>query len=145
MNANADRIDPSPEGRAAFERYIDAFNEGDIARFTSFYKPDMKLKLATRVLNGPQEIAAFYEKMYEHVRERLTVHRMIADEQGICIEITATFTAHADAPDFLVAPLRNGEKVSGHMFVVYAIEDGAIADIQVARIAPISAPSAADV
>lgn len=130
----------SEEQRKRFLEYIAAFNNGDTERFTAFYLPNIVLKLAAKTLNGPAEIAAFYKNMYRTVREELVIHRMIADADGIMIEITAKFSAHADDPTFLVAPLKAGQSVSGRMLVVYRLKDGLIEEIRTVRLAPIDGP-----
>jgi hypothetical protein len=78
--------------------------------------------------------------MFKKVRESLTLHHLIADDTGLAADVTSTFTAIEDAPDFVVAPLKKGEFVRGRVFVYYTLRDGKIAHIRVARASPMSEP-----
>lgn len=131
------RVGPSPQGRAAFERYISAFNAGEADLFTRFYAPDARIKVGARVFNGPKEIKAFYERMYEKVREYLEVHQMVIDETGAATHVTATFIAHEDAPDFLPVPLAKGDKISTKCIVLYRLSEGKMVNVRVTTVEPV--------
>ena len=71
--------------------------------------------------------------MFRTVREHLTIHRLILDDDAIAVDCTSTFTAQLDAPDFAVVPLKAGESVQVRVFVIYTLRDGQICDIKVKR------------
>jgi hypothetical protein len=59
-------------------------------------------------LQGKDGIANFYRDMFKTVRENLTIHQFVADENGIAADITTQFTAIEDAPNFVVGALKKG-------------------------------------
>lgn len=120
--------------RAAFLAYTAAFSAGDGARFGNYYTDDITLELPSAPrLEGRQAVVDFYAAMFERVRESLEVNQLVVDDNGIAADIVSTFTAHRDAPDFQVMPLRAGQAVSVRVFVYYTLADGRIAHIKVAR------------
>ena len=120
--------------RAAFVAYTKAFSAGDGERMGRYYTDDVVLKLPTGpTLNGRQAIVDFYATMFERVRETLDIKHLVTDDNGISCELISTFTAHEDAPDFQVLPLKKGQVVQVPVFVHYTLQDGLIKDIRVAR------------
>ena len=93
----------------------------------------MTLHLPTEELKGKAKIAAFYKDLFSRVKEKLEVHRLIADDEAIFAECTARFTAIEDAPDFAVKALKKGESGSSEFLAVYELKDGLIKNIQVTR------------
>jgi hypothetical protein len=71
--------------------------------------------------------------MFGRIRETLNLHRLIADKDGLCADITSTFTAVEDASDFAPMPLKKGEVLNVPVFVVYTLREGRICRIKVAR------------
>jgi len=134
------RLGPSLEQRAAYLEYTRAFSNADFERFSAYYTDDVRCELATMVLERREGIVSFYRNMFQTVRETITVHNLVVDDNGLFAEITSKFTALADAPNFVVAPLRQGECITGRMFVYYTLRDGKIASIRVARAGQISPP-----
>jgi len=139
-SAGAPRLGGSPAQRQAFLEYTRAFSNADFERFSQYYTDDVRCQLASIVLERREGIVNFYREMFKTVRENLTLHRLIADDDGLAADITSRFTAIEDAPNFVVAPLKKGEFVEVHVFVYYTLRDGRIADIRVARAGPASAP-----
>jgi len=132
--SKAPRLGGEAGQRAAFLAYATAFSAGDGARFGRFYTDDVTLDLPSApLLEGRGAIVDFYDRMFEHVRESLTVNHLVMDESGIAADIVSTFTALADAPDFQVMPLASGQAVSVRVFVYYTLRAGRIAHIKVAR------------
>jgi hypothetical protein len=82
---------------------------------------------------GRHAICDFYDAMFRTVREQLTIHQLVIDNDAIAVDCTSTFTAQTDAPDFVVAPLKAGESVQVRVFVIYALRQGRICGIKVAR------------
>lgn len=132
-HAAAARLGGTPEGRQAFMDYTRAFSNADFEGFSRFYTDDVRCELPSAVLEGREGIVSFYREMFKTVREGLTLHQLVADEAGLAADVTSQFTAIADAPDFVVAPLKKGEFVRVRVFVYYTLRDGKISNIRVAR------------
>jgi len=130
----APRLGSHPSQLAAYHAYTAAFSNADAERFCAFYTDDVTLKLTNLpLIEGKQAIADFYRPMFERVREHLTIHKLLADDDAIFVDTTSRFTALVDAPDFVVAPLAKGEAVEVRVFVYYTLRDGLISSIHVAR------------
>jgi len=133
-------LGPSLEQRQAYLDYARAFSSAEFERFARYYTDDVVCELANFTLNGRDAIVNFYREMFKTVRETLTLHELIADEGGLAADITSQFTALADAPHFVVAPLKKGEFVRVRVFVHYSLRAGKIAHIKVGRAGPVSPP-----
>lgn len=128
------KLGGSLEQRQAFREYTQAFSNAEFERFTQYYNDDVVCELGSGIkLQGKDGIANFYREMFKTVRENLTVHQFVADENGIAADITTQFTAIEDAPNFVVGPLKKGEYIRGRVFVHYDLCDGKISRISVAR------------
>lgn len=137
------RLGGAPEQRQAYLEYTRAFSNADFDRFSQYYTDDVVCELGSIVLRGKSGILDFYREMFKTVRESLTLHHLIADDGGIAADITSQFTAVADAPKFVVAPLRKGEFVRVRVLVYYTLRDGKISHIKVGRAGEVSAPQRA--
>jgi len=114
--------------------YADAFSSADLERAGRYYTDDCTLFLPSAPpMKGRDAILAFYGAMFRRVREHLTIHRFDEDADGITVDCTSTFTAIADAPDFVVKPLNAGESTSTHVIVRYTLRDGRFCRIEVTR------------
>jgi ketosteroid isomerase-like protein len=123
-----------PSQIAAYHAYAAAFSNADPARFKRFYTEDVVLELGSVPrIEGADGIASFYTAMFSTVRETLTIHDLAASDERIVVYCTSRFTAVADAPDFVVAPLTKGEWVEVGVKVTYALREGRICHISVAR------------
>jgi hypothetical protein len=71
--------------------------------------------------------------MFQRVREQLTVNSVQASDSAIELDAVSRFTAIADAPDFVLGPLRAGEYTERHVLVSYELRDGLISRISVRR------------
>ncbi|MBO9576871.1 MAG: nuclear transport factor 2 family protein [Sphingobium sp.] len=130
----APMLSASAGGRASYEAYAAAFSAGDMERAGRYYTEDCTLDLPNLPrFEGKAAILSFYGKMFERVREALTIHHLTMDDDGIAVECTSTFTAQVDAPEFVVAPLKKGESVQTRVLVHYALREGRICRIKVAR------------
>jgi ketosteroid isomerase-like protein len=127
------RLGGSLEGRQAFLEYTRAFSNAEFDKLKEFYEEDVVLELPSLTLNSRQEIIDFYSGMFTRIREKLDIHRIIADDDGFVAEITSTFIAHEDATDFAPMPLKKGQVMIAPVFVVYALKNGKIRHIRVAR------------
>ena len=127
-------LGPHPSQLAAYGAYTAAFSNGDPARYTRFYTEDVELLLGSvPPMQGKQAIADFYTAMFKRVRESLTVHSIAASEQEIVSDTTSRFTAIADAPDFVVGALAEGDYIEVRVIVTYTLRDGLIERIAVKR------------
>ncbi|HUN26485.1 MAG TPA: nuclear transport factor 2 family protein [Steroidobacteraceae bacterium] len=133
------RLGGTLEERQAYREYTRAFSNADFERFGAYYTDDVVCELARMELRGKHALLEFYREMFKSVRESLTVNHFVADDGGIAADITSQFTALADAPAFVVAPLRKGEFVRLRVLVYYTLRDGKIAHIKVGRVGEVSA------
>ena len=128
------RLGSHPGQVAAFHAYAAAFSNGDCERFPQFYTEDVVLTLSSvGAIEGRQGIVDFYRPMFERVRESVTVENFSASDDKLAIDALSRFTAIADAPDFVVAPLKKGEFVEVPVHVEYTLRDGLICRIDVTR------------
>lgn len=128
------RLGAHPSQVAAFHAYAAAFSNGDCERFPLFYTADVVLTLPSAgEIPGRQGIVDFYRPMFETVRESVTLERFTASDERIAIDAVSRFTAVADAPGFVVAPLAKGQFVEVPVHVEYALRDGLIGSITVTR------------
>ena len=125
-----------PEARQAFRDYMRAFSNAEFEKFASYYTDDVTCEVAGLTLVGRDGIVNFYRGMFARVRESLTAHQIVMDDGGIFLDATARFTAVEDARDFAPMPLAKGETFEAHVFVAYALRDGKIGSIRVARAGP---------
>jgi len=130
-----------PSQIAAFKAYCSAFSNADFERFSSYYTDDVVLELGSvPPLLGKDAIVGFYQKMFARVRENITPHSALADDDVIALDATARFTAVVDAPDFVVGALEKGEYIEVRVFVHYELRDGLISYIRVGRAGASGAP-----
>ncbi len=129
------RLGAHPSQVAAFHSYVAAFSNADADRFPDFYTDDVVLTLGPNYepIQGARAIANFYRKMFESVRETLTIHSLETSESAIRLNATSRFTAIRDAPDFVVTPLNQGEFVEINVIVNYELRGGLISRITVRR------------
>jgi hypothetical protein len=127
-------LGPHPSQLGAYGAYTAAFSNGDPARYTRFYTDDVELLLGSvPPMRGKQAIADFYTAMFLAVRESLTVHSITASECELISDTTSRFTAIADAPDFVVGPLSEGDYIEVRVIVTYTLREGLIERIAVKR------------
>jgi hypothetical protein len=130
----APKLGAHPGQCAAYLAYAEAFSTADMERAGSYYSDDVTLALPSAPpLVGKQAVVGFYEAMFRRVRERVTVHHMTIDDDGIAADVTSTFTALEDALDFPVMPLMQGEAIAVRVIVFYRLRNGLICDIRVTR------------
>ena len=123
-----------PSQIAAYHAYSAAFSNGDPERYTRFYTDDVVLELSSLPpIRGAQGIADFYKEMFKRVRETLTVHSIDASDYRVVADTTSRFTAIADAPDFVVGALAEGDYIEVRVLVTYTLREGRICHIAVQR------------
>ena len=127
--------------RQEFTDYTRAFSACDYEGYSRFYADDVVLVLGSvGEIKGRQGIVDFYKAMNRTVRETLTVNHLVMDEGGIAADVDMEFRAVADAPDFVVAPMKQGEVIRGGVYVFYTLKDGKITRISTARSKPLVGP-----
>ncbi|WP_179276090.1 nuclear transport factor 2 family protein [Rhodococcus sp. 06-235-1A] len=131
-------------GKRAFFAYTAAFNNGEIGLFTQFYAENVELVLPSVTLRGKAEVAAFYEKMFAQVTERLILHSVDVEGSGFSVDLTSTFTAHTDAPDLPIGPLTEGQSYEGRYVVFYQLSAGKITKVDAVRTEPLRGPFSAE-
>ena len=128
------KLGSHPSQAAAFKAYTSAFSNADFDRFPTFYNEDVVLELGSvPPINGRQGIIDFYKPMFAKVRETLFPHMILCGDEAIALDATSRFTAIEDAPDFVVGPLKKGDYIEVRVFVHYALRDGLVSKIKVAR------------
>lgn len=129
------RLGSHPSQVAAYHAYAAAFSAAEFDTFPLFYTDDVVLHLSASVgdVVGRQGIVDFYRPMFERVRENLAVEKLEVSDALIAVDAVSRFTAIADAPDFVVAPLAEGEWIEVPVHVDYGLRDGLICDIAVRR------------
>lgn len=129
------RLGAHPSQVAALHAYVAAFSNGDCDRFRRFYADDVVLVLNSQIppLVGPDAIVGFYGPMFETVREQLEIHSVDASDDAMTLDASMRFTAIADAPDFVLRPMREGDRIEGRVFVDYTLREGLITRIGVRR------------
>jgi ketosteroid isomerase-like protein len=127
-----------------FTDYARAFSAGDYEGYSRFYTEDVVLELGSvGELRGRDRIVGFYREMNLTVQEHLTVHQLILDEGGIAADVSMEFHAHKDAPDFVLAPMKKGEVITGGVIALYTLRDGKISRIKTVRSRPLEGPAPA--
>ncbi|WP_162321101.1 nuclear transport factor 2 family protein [Nesterenkonia haasae] len=122
-------------GKRTYLNYVLAFNSQDTDGFLQFYDDEIQVKLPSfdEPLHGKAAVKRFYENMYHTVHEEIDVRSVILDEGGIAADVVCRFTAVDDAHDFVLGPLLTGESYEADMFVHYALRNGKINRVSVAR------------
>lgn len=129
------RLGSHPSQVAAYHAYAAAFSAAEFEGFPTFYTDDVVLHLSTTAgdIVGRQGIVDFYRPMFARVRESVVVDALQASDDLVAVDAVSRFTAIADAPDFVVAPLAKGEWIEVPVHVDYSLRDGLICDIAVTR------------
>ena len=128
------RLGSHPSQAAAFHAYAAAFSNADFDRFPAFYTEDVVLELSSvGRIEGRQGIIDFYRPVFAKVREDLTINALNTGDDIIELDAVSRFTALEDAPDFVVAPLKQGEYIDVPVLVTYTLRDGLISHIGVRR------------
>jgi len=114
-----------------FADYIACLNRSDIDSAARYYCEDVKFEFGPIKLDGKKAIIDAYRRIYEETPESLTVHQLIADEEGMAADVTFESKALADVPAFLFGPLKRGETFRGRVVALYRLRDGKFANIKV--------------
>lgn len=120
--------------RTDYEEYVGAFNHGDFDGFSKHYTDDVVFELGDmRRLEGPDQIVEFYREVRAHVRETLTVLKLVIDDHGVAAEVETEFLALNDWPEFVSGPLKQGDVFKRRGLIMYDLRDGKFSYIRSAR------------
>jgi len=117
--------------RQDFVDYIACLNRSDIDSAARYYCDDVQFEFGPIKLDGKGAIIDTYRRIYEQTPETLTVHQLIADEDGIAADVTFESRALVDVPTFLFGPLKQGETFCGRVVALYRLRDGKFATVRV--------------
>jgi SnoaL-like domain len=105
-----------------FSQYIAQFNTLSEEEFCEkFYTEDLKVESQFGTLNGRDEWLKNLEGVHIGIKEELKPLYVVQQGDAIMTEVTATFTATEDKPDFMHGPLKKGESVNVRFFSCYHI------------------------
>lgn len=120
--------------RTDYEEYVGAFNRGDFDGFSKHYTDDVVFELGDmRRLEGQGQIVEFYREVRAHVRETLTVLKLVIDDEGAAAEVETEFLALNDWPEFVSGPLKQGDVFKRRGLIMYDLRDGKFSYIRSAR------------
>ncbi len=119
---------------ADFPDYLRCFSDADFDGFGRYYADDVVLELPSGPVTGRESILDLYRAMSRQVRETLKADIVLADDDSLFADIDIEFRCIADAPDFMVAPMKTGEVIRGRIFALYGLgEDGKVVSIKTAQ------------
>jgi hypothetical protein len=118
-----------------YAEYIDSFNRDDFEGFSKYYAEDVVLNLSGRkTLHGRQAIIDFYREVKSKIRETLEIRNVVADEDGLAVEVATEFHALEDWPDFIAGSIRKGESIHIVSWAFYKIVNGRFTHIRSTRL-----------
>ena len=126
---------------ADFTDYLRAFSAADFDGFGRYYADDVVLELPSGSVVGRAAILDLYRSLSRQVRETLKADIVLADEKALFADIDIEFRCLADAPDFMVAPMKAGEVIRARIFALYGLgPDGKVVSIKTAQYGEIDGP-----
>ena len=114
-----------------FADYIACLSRSDIDSAARYYCDDAQFEFGPIKLNGKKAILDKYRRIYQQTPETLTVHQLIADEDGMAADVTFESKALVDVPTFLFGPLKKGDIFRGRVVALYRSRDGKFATIKI--------------
>jgi hypothetical protein len=121
-------------GPAEFAAYIDAFNRDDFDGYCRFYHPDVRMNLNGNImLNGVEEVRAFYGRSHRQLRQIIKVNRALADCDALLADLTGEFLALEDCPAFSMGSLARGDRLISSSLAHYQLQNGRICAVTTAR------------
>jgi steroid delta-isomerase-like uncharacterized protein len=113
------------EQRAAFDRAIDAWNAGDLARYLELYHDRIQLHGYSEQPMGKPEVKAFYEAIFDSLSDiELEIHEVI--EQGD--QLRCWFTMHGTHTGELAGVAATGRGISQPGFTIVRFEGDQIVE-----------------
>lgn len=118
-----------------YAEYIDCFNRDDFDGFSKYYADDVVLNLSgKKTIHGRQAIVDFYREVKAKIRETLVIRTIVADEEGLAVEVATEFHALEDWPDFIAGAIRKGESIHIVSWAFYRIANGRFTHIRSTRL-----------
>ena len=107
------------EQRAAFDRAIDAWNAGDLARYLELYDERIQLYGYSEQPMGKAEVKAFYESIFQSLSDiELEIHEVI--EGGT--QLGCRFTMHGTHTGELAGIAATGRRIHQPGFTIVRFE-----------------------
>lgn len=122
------------QSRADLQRYLDHFNRREYDRQIEFYAPDVLYKVGTLTLSSPRAIAEFYGDFHEHCREHVEIAQFALQGDTCAVVMPSRFEPFRDYRKHGLV-FEAGRPVEFVSFIFYALQDGKIRRIRVARYA----------
>ena len=115
----------------AYRQYLDCFNRQDFECFTNFFADDMVYESTTWSLHGKAEFKAFYIDAWKHFREHLSINSIELRPNQLVVNVSNNMDVFADYPEFAGGPRMKGDRYLLKGTVIYTLENGRIARIEV--------------
>jgi predicted ester cyclase len=130
----ADTTEARIRSRADLQRYLDHFNHREYQRQIEFYAPDVLYKVGTLTLSSPRAIAEFYADFHEHCKEHVEIAEFALDGDTCAVAMPSRFEPFRDYRKHGLT-FEAGRVVEFVSFIFYALQEGKIRRIRVARFA----------
>lgn len=118
--------------RARFDDYVRRFNAEDATAFDDYLTPDMRMQNGGLHYQGVQAMKDHYASIWGRFKETLAVQRFVSDRATLAVHLKTHFEALVDDADTPFGSVRRGECFEYDGVVMYQIEGGRFASIQVA-------------
>jgi hypothetical protein len=120
--------------RVGFERYVAAFNRRDYEAVLSHYAERFELHFAGYIFRTAHEVREFYRFFHAHVREDISVGRIVSDDDTVAVEVVIELTGLCDLTAEALAaqglerliPLSAGAVVRLPQFIHYHLKGSKI-------------------
>ncbi len=120
--------------RFDYDRYVALFNAGDDDRLVDeFWRPDCEMLTAERQVKGRDGLKAFLAWAHDGVRESLHPVAVARDGDTVLAEVDIAFTASRDRLDFVLGPLKAGERFVIKFCAIYELEGEQIRRLKTMR------------
>ncbi|MBC2651206.1 nuclear transport factor 2 family protein [Novosphingobium flavum] len=126
--------------RAAYDRYLGAFNSRDYDGVADFYVDPPRMAFFGVVITSRQELKAFYAWLHDHVDETVEVLNFAASATCTAVDAVVRIVARKDltrealdargATGFL--PIRAGYVQEIRQFIFYTTQGGRIEKVECA-------------
>ena len=133
--ASLDKTANAGMSREDFAAYVQAFNTQDPEIFArKYFTPDVTFERRDhRITRGMEQYIKEYYASHDGLTEVLNPQRVLIDGNNIAMEVNVDFAATKDQPNFIIQPMRAGDKLMVKLFVFYTIRAGRIAHVKSAR------------
>ena len=138
LAANVFAGESKEELHKLFSDYVAGFNLQDVDAFAAtFYAPSIIFERKNhRFTRGRDKYIEEYHASHDGLVEILRPQRILVEGNNIAAELNVDFVATKDQPNFIIMPLKAGDKFTVKMFAFYTVEDGRFTYIKVARWEP---------